>query len=84
MLLHLDNSYGGMPAKMPPPKPIITFKDLKVGLKAQAIKNSYQARKGDIVEVTKVDDNNIYFTTKYGERMMSQIEFCLYFSWPNT
>ena len=82
-MLHLDNTYGGMPAKLPPTKPIITFKDLKVGLKAQAIKSSYPVNRGDIVEVTKLDGNNIYFKTKFGERMMSQIEFCLYFTRPD-
>lgn len=81
-MLHLDHTYGGMPAKLPPPKPIITFKDLKIGLKAKAIKSTYQASKGDVVEITKVDDKDVYFSTRLGTRKMSQIEFCLYFG-PN-
>ena len=83
MAMWLEHGYGGMPAKPPEVKPIITFKDLKPGLKAKAVKNTYQAQRGEIVEVTRLEGQNIYFKARMGERQLSQIEFCLYFTWPD-
>lgn len=72
--------YGGMPGKLPEVQPIITFKDLSPGLKGVAIRDAFPIRKGEVVTLNRVDGNDIYFTSKYGNRKLSQIEFCLYFN----
>lgn len=83
-MLHLDSYYGGMPCKAPEIKPIITFSDLAIGLKAKAVKNcGIKVSKGEIVTVTRKDDNNIYFKSKTGEHRLSPIEFFLYFTHPD-
>lgn len=83
-MLHLDNYYGGMPCKAPETKPIITFSDMRVGLKAKAVKNcGIKASKGEIVTVTKTDGDKIYFKSRTGEQNISPIEFFLYFTHPD-
>ncbi len=79
-MYHLDNTYGGMAHKLPKSKPIITFKDIQIGLKAESVKNIIQARKGEVVEVTRVDKDKVYFKSRLGEQSLTQIEFCLYFA----
>lgn len=83
-MLRLDNYYGGMPSKAPEVKPIITFSDLAVGLKAKAVKNGgIRFSKGELVTVTRKDKDKIYFKTRTGEQSISPIEFFLYFTHPN-
>ena len=80
MFTHLDNSFGGMPGVLPKPEPIITFKDIGVGLEAIAIKSRAPVPKGMKVTVESINGDVVTIHSPIGNRTLSKTELCLYFN----
>lgn len=78
-MIHLDRSYGGMPCASPKSEPIITFKDIKVGLDVVADKNRAPIPKGTKATVLKIEKDKVYLDTVSGVKELSQAELCLWF-----
>lgn len=78
-MLNLDRSFGGMPVTMPKAEPIITFKDITVGLVAIANKSRAPVPKGTKVKVINIEGENVYIETPMGNRKLTQTELCLSF-----
>lgn len=78
-MLNINTSYGGMPRTLPKYEPIITFADVKVGLKVTANKHMAPVAKGTTVTVSKIEGDIVYLDTPLGIKSVSQAEMCLWF-----
>lgn len=72
--------FGGMPGPIPKIEPIVTFSNIRKGLKIKAIKNNGFIQKGDILTIVKENESEVVIKTKEGKELtITPIEACLGF-----